>query len=85
MCPYKTKNINTWYTCWLIVILIIFIFQYFLNQEQVIVAEGRRINTVEQGKESNVQIRFLFLKYVHNFSNVTLTDQEKLHYNYLCL
>ena len=60
---YETKNINTLYTCWLIVILI-FIFQYFLNQEQVIAAEGRRINTVEQGKESNVQIRFLFNMYI---------------------
>ena len=47
---YETKNINTWYACLLVVIIIIF--QYFLKREQVI-AEGRGINTVEQGKEGN--------------------------------
>ena len=43
-----------------------YLFQYFLNQEQVI-AEGRRINTVEQGKKCNVHfagLQALFNMYI---------------------
>ena len=43
-----------------------YLFQYFLNQEQVI-AEGHRINTVEQGKKCNVhfaQLRAVFSMHI---------------------